>query len=197
MNKFIVGLFVATIALTSIAAPVAGQFTFEKLSPDTLSITLDKKLEFTLTKDSDYVQLALDGLGDGLYTNVILGMDMAGDLNFTHNGKTYDLDKFKPVRGPVGSAVDPALTDSVIWASEPGDFNEGDKVTINPGTITMVTPNSNVVLPPTDVHNFFLTDIEGNPMSSNTSLQVIPEPATLGLLGLMSGAICIIRRRFC
>ncbi len=25
----------------------------------------------------------------------------------------------------------------------------------------------------------------------------IPEPATLGLLGLMSGAICMIRRRFC
>lgn len=119
----------------------------------------------------------------------------SGSLQFQINeGPLISMDRWRD-NGDV-SATGASVNDS--YFGEFGSFSwptSGDTVTLKAGSLTIGSANANFNLLPSGNYDMFIID-GGYRKSSDLGIEVIPEPATLGLVGLFAGGIFALRRIF-
>ena len=132
---------------------------------------------------------AVTGAGGGAFGDDVL----LGTFNFTNNGGTFDADAYF-TSGEIQSA-----DSSVTGASDYNVFGriyQSSSAAVNTwyyeGSIA-ATPNVTLGTTPAPISTGYQIDVGGTATAFNQ--QVIPEPATIGLLGIAGAGLFAARRK--
>lgn len=153
------------------------------------TLTINQDLDFTiLSNHTGLILFTFDEVvvEDADYTQAVNNFS---GLEFSVNGGTaHSITKWVDnMGGPWGSAF--TANDGYIYGLDSVSLSPGDIVTLHSGTGTMTETQAGFNPWGSGTYNAFLVDGSGNRFSD-----VVPEPATAGLLGLSAIGLAFYRK---
>lgn len=196
--KFLAALAMALVGFQAQAVLIT---TAGDPSTGTATITIAQPIEFTVLNIP-----AVNGIpnhanisfviNEAAYPNDGSKTDVSvSGLTFTINGGTpMPVEVWRDNLAASAGDVTPNDVQLYNTGDAPFSFTPGDKIVLQPGTLTMNSSATNFNLFPTGDYTMFVSAQSGYQITGAGS--VIPEPASVTLLGAGAFGIVFLRRRF-
>ncbi len=195
VSKLVLGLAVVALVSPAVRADITTSGNFKTGSPTpTLNITAPITLPITASGNLNYLDISNWVTNDGTQDNTSASPS-GQKLSYQINGgaiQTIGVSYLYDNDQSFGAAT---VNDGLLNFSSILAVTTGQTLTILPGTFTFASGGSTFNQPPADfTGNVFVASTSAARLSPSVSVGAVPEPATLGVIGIPA-ALALLRRR--